>query len=58
MTPSASRNIIFWVSDAGIVLAGGKVRKTKVSGWRIGFNVARSVVRDVSPGDVLVDMMF
>ncbi len=49
--PSASRKSICWNSVAGGgESAAGKVRKTKVSGWREGRNVESSLERESSPG--------
>lgn len=50
--PWDSRKVIWArsrrVGGGGVV--GGKVRKTKVEGWRVGLREARRVLRDVSPG--------
>lgn len=52
VVPSVSRKIIwaFVRRVGGMVEVGGKVRKTKVEGWSVGFRVARRVERVVSPG--------
>lgn len=51
--PSGSRKVIWAVArrvGGGGGAVGGKVRKTKMEGWRMGFREARRVLRDVSPG--------
>ena len=50
--PSDSRKVIWAavrrVGGGGVV--GGKVRKTKVAGWRVGLRDARRAGREVEPG--------
>lgn len=52
VVPSVSRKSI-WLNKVGVGGegdVGGRVRKTKVEGWRINVRVERRVERDVSPG--------
>lgn len=50
--PSDSRKVI-WAEvrrEGGGGVVGGKVRKTKVEGWRVGVREARRWEREVEPG--------
>lgn len=57
--PSDSRKVIWAearrVGGGGVV--GGKVRKTKVEGWRVGLREARRNLRDVEPGAGVGDVI-
>ena len=58
--PSDSRKVI-WADvrreEGGGGVVGGKVRKTKVEGWRVGVRVARRWGREVEPGDGVVEVI-
>jgi len=53
VVPSLSRKVMRASGRraGGMGFEGGKVRKTKVEGWRVVVKVERRVVRDFSPGD-------
>lgn len=58
--PSASRKVIWavWRREKGGGVVGGKVKKMKVEGWRVGVREARRWEREVEPGGGAVDVIW